>query len=570
MKPIILIIFISFQVINPLHCEVKTNIKTLLERLNHTEESILSLQIDKKNPYKAILENLDEYIKLVELFNDFKQYDIAFTQALENKIKNHDTLSGDEIYFLRRLITIYYKLNDKILSFTQIYDRHEYKMSSDFSNLENKADKVRVNLIWLSGNLLILDHLETIHKMFYETDGNFRRIVKNALVDKNPGQERDTKTLNDLIKVNKYAVKIGSSKDFSNQVNLVREITSELEIYFKDDLLIQKMLEEIVNNKTSQEIAQGRVNFTEDTFSFVDTVYSVFNNTIGWISKVFGNFAGEIRIRTGHLYNNNLALAQAKANLIPLDIILDKSKFVLTDKFIPGYFSHVAIYLGTQEQLEAIEMWNHPDIIPYQEEIAKGNIVLEAVREGVRLSTLKHFLNIDELLIIRKEDSLDDKNLIIDKINRGISQLGKDYDFNFDVSTLDKIVCSELIYIIFGNVHWPTQYRFGRATISPDNIAEIVFQKLSKFKIQSYISENENENDPLINMSLLADKLSYELRDKSGGIISDKNSMDNFYWKKNLKCHQVTVLNHRDFSSSSSRRVCETIYSEYTYEESTY
>ncbi len=555
--------------INPLHCEVKTNIKTLLERLNHTEESILSLQIDKKNPYKAMLQNLDEYIKLVELFNDFKQYDIVFTQTLENKIKNHDTLSGDEIYFLRRLITIYYKLNDKVLSFTQIYDRHEHKMSSDFSNLEKNTDKIRVDLIWLSGNLIILDHLETIHKMFYETDGNFRRIVKNALVDKNPGQERDTKTLNDLIKVNKYAVKIGSSKNFYNQVNLVREITTELEIYFKDDLQIQKMLEEIVSNKTSQEIAQGRVKFTEDTFSFVDTVYSVFNNTIGWISKVFGNFAGEIRTRTGHLYNN-LALAQAQANLIPLDIILDKSKFVLTDKFIPGYFSHVAIYLGTQEQLETIEMWNHPDIIPYQEEIAKGNVVLEAVREGVRLSTLKHFLNIDELLIIRKEDALNDKSLIIDKINRGISQLGKDYDFNFDVSTLDKIVCSELIYIIFGNVHWPTQYRFGRATISPDNIAEIVFQKLSKFKIQSYITKNKNEHDSLVNMSLLADKLSYEFRDKSGGIISDKNSVDNFYWKKNIKCHQIVVLSHRDSTVQSSRRVCETLYSEYTYEESAY
>jgi len=51
-------------------------------------------------------------------------------------------------------------------------------------------------------------------------------------------------------------------------------------------------------------------------------------------------------------------------------------------------------------------MWNHPQIINYQEQILKGNVVLEAVRSGVKLSTLDEFLNIDEFQLCEKKMSL--------------------------------------------------------------------------------------------------------------------------------------------------------------------
>jgi hypothetical protein len=49
--------------------------------------------------------------------------------------------------------------------------------------------------------------------------------------------------------------------------------------------------------------------------------------------------------------------------------------------------------------------------------------------------------------------------------------LGKAYDFNFDISTSDKIVCSELVYISYSYIDWPTEKTMGRYTISPDHIA---------------------------------------------------------------------------------------------------
>jgi hypothetical protein len=53
-----------------------------------------------------------------------------------------------------------------------------------------------------------------------------------------------------------------------------------------------------------------------------------------------------------------------------------------------------------------------------------------------------------------------------------LKQVGKDYDFNFDVETTDKIVCSELVYTVYTDIPWPTEKALGRYTISPDNVAK--------------------------------------------------------------------------------------------------
>jgi hypothetical protein len=57
-------------------------------------------------------------------------------------------------------------------------------------------------------------------------------------------------------------------------------------------------------------------------------------------------------------------------------------------------------------------------------------------------------------------------------------QLGKKYDFNFDVDTTDKIVCSELAYVSFPSVDWPTERTLGRHSISPDNVAKLAWNNV--------------------------------------------------------------------------------------------
>jgi hypothetical protein len=206
------------------------------------------------------------------------------------------------------------------------------------------------------------------------------------------------------------------------------------------------------------------------------------NKVIGKLSKFFGNTVGLIQTRPGKLKDladDPIAMADIKSQLQPLDIILEKTPFRLTDKFIPGYYGHVAIWLGTPEELatfevdyegEKIPLLSHPDVLPHLEKFSEGKLIVEALRKpGVTVNTLEHFMDIDDLLVLRRPPMNDEMKA--QHILKAIQQIGKPYDFNFNVETEREIVCSELIYTVFSEEVWPTSVSLGRYTISPDHVA---------------------------------------------------------------------------------------------------
>ena len=71
-------------------------------------------------------------------------------------------------------------------------------------------------------------------------------------------------------------------------------------------------------------------------------------------SRLISNFFGFFRIRTGKLYKDVDFLEDATQDIQPLDILLEKTPFRLTDKLIPGYWSHAAVYVGNEEQLKEL------------------------------------------------------------------------------------------------------------------------------------------------------------------------------------------------------------------------
>ena len=119
--------------------------------------------------------------------------------------------------------------------------------------------------------------------------------------------------------------------------------------------------------------------------------------------------------------------------------------------------------------MKALGIWNHPVVQPYQEMIRKGHRIVEALRSGVELNSLQQFLNVDDFASIRNPDL--SSSQMGDRIILALRQVGKPYDFNFNVETTDKIVCSELIYTVYVDMDWPTEEALGRHTISPDHVA---------------------------------------------------------------------------------------------------
>jgi uncharacterized protein YycO len=193
------------------------------------------------------------------------------------------------------------------------------------------------------------------------------------------------------------------------------------------------------------------------------------SESLGTLSAFFGNTVGLVETRKGKLYGDAVVLAALRMILQPGDILLEKTPFRLTDSLIPGHWGHAAVWIGGEDDLVRLRVWDDPLVEPQRDCIRSGCGVVEALRGGVAVNDLEHFLNIDDLAVLRERGANDTRRR--DLVRMALRQVGKDYDFNFDVETSDRIVCSELVYVVFTGIDWPTSKTLGRVTISPDNVA---------------------------------------------------------------------------------------------------
>lgn len=201
----------------------------------------------------------------------------------------------------------------------------------------------------------------------------------------------------------------------------------------------------------------------------VDTLNRLQKEGVNLSSLLFGNAAGLVETRRGKLDGQAPVLAKLAGTVQAGDVLLEKTPFRLTDTFIPGHYGHVAVWVGSEAELRQLGIWEHPVVRPHQAKIRAGRGVVEALRAGVKMNTLAHFLNIDDLAVLRPRRI--DSGARAEAVLQTLRQVGKAYDFNFDVESTDRIVCSELVYHAYGDVRWPTRRQFGRVTISPDNVA---------------------------------------------------------------------------------------------------
>jgi hypothetical protein len=244
----------------------------------------------------------------------------------------------------------------------------------------------------------------------------------------------------------------------------------------------------ILNSFVANRMANDEVDYRLMTALFMNRqtaqgeFFEGLNRFVGALSKLFGNSAGQVQTRDGKLKvltRDPQELSKIKSHLGPLDILLEKTPMRLTDKFIPGFYGHVAIWLGEEHDLshfqvlhhgQLIPLLSHPDVTPHLETLSQGKLILEALRiPGVTVNTLEHFMDIDDLVIL-KAPSMNDE-LMANYLLKAFQQIGKPYDFNFDVTTEREIVCSELVYTVYSQMSWPTSRSLGRDTINPDQVA---------------------------------------------------------------------------------------------------
>ena len=434
-------------------------------------------------PELLFQEDFDELQLLVEYSL------VARTQMLE--VANRLSINKDEPLSSRDLIILktgtedYLEIREELYVIAGAYECAT-EVTDETLAKYNIDSQLRLKGIMLSlGAALTLHDNYLLGTLLFEQDNRLRKIINDP--DMGFG-----------VIANKLAEMTLAANSIENR----HRIRSVLEFYEKEKTSIPleeedldfAYLELLIESSPSYNyVKKIRINeiaskkFVAFERIVLDAISESKDEGFDMISGLFGNTMGLYESRKGKLYANEDVRKNIQANLQPLDILLEKTPFRLTDKFIPGHFGHVAIWTGSKAELIDMELWDNDYVKAHAGKISSSentdskdeNQIIEALRSGVQLSSLEHFMNIDDFAILRPifpEET--DKELRKEALLMAFRQLGKAYDFNFDVNTTDKIVCSELAYVSFPSMDWPTDKTLGRHNISPDNVAKLAWNNL--------------------------------------------------------------------------------------------
>jgi len=156
------------------------------------------------------------------------------------------------------------------------------------------------------------------------------------------------------------------------------------------------------------------------------------------------------------------------------DVIVTRHDFVASNLFLPGYWPHAALYIGSDAERDELD-------VELDEKVAKrwsGEIrTLEAQKDGVLFRPLPETLDVDELIIIRPKL---DKAQIARGLARAVQHEGKGYNFDFDFFSSDQLVCTEVVFRAYdglGDLDFKLIERAGRLSLSAEDLLDMVMSQ---------------------------------------------------------------------------------------------
>jgi hypothetical protein len=393
---------------------------------------------------------------------------ITVGKAIKKKMDKGKPLTGEDLAMINAGINEHLSLRKELLAAAEAHecwlDGSEKELARQGVSPESRLTGVMLSLS--SAMLLYDNYLLSI--ALFEGDGKLRRILN----ERDPG----------------YAVTSAALAKVTlnyNSISNRARVRKAIKVYENETLRFQKVLEQnpesdYLNLLISQSPSYSMVKKWSPFYVVgrklgfltgvtTDTMTVMEREGVSLFSMVFGNAVGLVETRKGKLYKKGEVLAEVRASLKAGDILLEKTPFRLTDKMIPGYWGHAAVWVGTEAELKELGIWENPVVGRYHDEIREGRLVVEALRSGVEMNSLEHFLNIDSIGVLRKPDLSREgrANTII----LALRQVGKPYDFNFDVESKGRVYCSKLVYLSYSGIEWPTKRSLGRTTFTPDDVA---------------------------------------------------------------------------------------------------
>ena len=167
------------------------------------------------------------------------------------------------------------------------------------------------------------------------------------------------------------------------------------------------------------------------------------------VVSFFARLAGDTKVRPAKATITKASIDRLAAKLQPGDIMLARKNYYVSNGFLPGFWPHAILYVGTAEELRARGLENRPwvqkHLAKYEKMTPNGhpNRVIEAISEGVVFSSLQQVMDSDYVAVFRPNVSEARKDQAIE---RAFAHWGKPYDFDFDFFSTDKLVCTEVVY----------------------------------------------------------------------------------------------------------------------------
>jgi hypothetical protein len=220
------------------------------------------------------------------------------------------------------------------------------------------------------------------------------------------------------------------------------------------------------------------------------------------MQKGVSEWMGDTKVRRkgNHLISAKQIDAMGK-RLQPGDILFERHEWYLSNLGLPGFWTHVAFFVGTADERRAyfndleVREWvkglgvadgdfesllrqRYPSAYSsstIQKEDKHPARILEAISEGVSFTSLEYTGSADSIGVIRPRLSKREK---AQAIMRAFHYSGRPYDFNFDFQTDSALVCSELIFKAYEpgggmqGLRFPVSEVLGRKVSTPNGMVK--------------------------------------------------------------------------------------------------
>ncbi|MCK6595880.1 MAG: hypothetical protein L6Q33_11830, partial [Bacteriovoracaceae bacterium] len=150
----------------------------LVREIFDIEIQLQSIDMKLQAPLVNVDQNLKAYLQLLKIYNDYINMSIKVGEIVQRKIKNEEALTGDDLYYIKKTISLFYFISKKLFTFAEVHEIKKLDLAGRIAAKDQQDPLIKSQLIYMSGMLLILDHFLEIYPIYYG-DGSLRRIVKN-------------------------------------------------------------------------------------------------------------------------------------------------------------------------------------------------------------------------------------------------------------------------------------------------------------------------------------------------------------------------------------------------------